>query len=144
MDSKKPRVFLSLPGLPLDASALNAGIAACGRGRCGDEALRIRDELLRRGVRADVFTYNSLMRACRWDEALLVGGLTETRSVTYDFAEHHVGRLGLVGQYACHLFLRFPLNAGPTDARMHPAEGARGCLFRCAGSLDDLCHCAVG
>lgn len=45
-----------------------------------------------------------------------------------------------VGTYAAHVFLRLPLNAWPTDARMHPAEGTRVCLFGCHGSQDDLAH----
>lgn len=41
----------------------------------------------------------------------------------------------IVGQYACHVFLRFPLNEWP--------EGARGSLFGCAGSPDVLYHYIV-
>lgn len=48
--------------------------------------------------------------------------------------------LRVVGQYATHVFLRLPLTAWPTDARMHPADGARQCLLGCRGCPDDLVH----
>lgn len=45
-----------------------------------------------------------------------------------------------VRPYAAHVFLRFPLNAWPADARMHPAEGMHMCSLGCPGSPDDLRH----
>lgn len=37
-------------------------------------------------------------------------------------------------------FIRLPVSAWPTDARMHPLGGVPGCLLRCKGHLGDLRH----
>lgn len=45
-----------------------------------------------------------------------------------------------VGEYAAQVFMRLPLNAWTTDARLHPSGGVTACRFGCPGRADDLRH----